>query len=209
MQWNVGWKFLGMGWQDIQLMWGSRPELEKYEGLFIPEIARMMNCSSSEAYLRIAEMSRGNAAGLFYLNNGEENNDEVLLKVMKHPLCTFETDVLLTSGGKQNPAAVGAFPAIIQRYHKEKQIFSLEEAIAKMTGQSAERIGIKDRGFLKAGYWADMTLFDYNRIRDNTTAQNSSAKPSGIKYVSINGCEVVRGGSAISGKTCGQILKCR
>lgn len=208
VQWNVGWKFLGMAWEDVQLMLGSHPELEKYEGLFIPEIARMMSCSSSEAYLRIAEMSRGNAAGLFYLNNGEENNDEVLIKVMKHPLCTFETDVLITSGGKQNPAAFGAFPAIIQRYHKEKQIFSLEEAIAKMTGRSAERIGIKDRGFLKAGCWADITLFDYDLIRDNTTALNTSARPSGIKYVFVNGCEVVREGTAISGKRCGQILKC-
>ena len=84
----------------------------------------------------------------------------------------------------------------------------LEEAIAKMTGKSAERIGIKDRGFLKAGCWADITLFDYNLIRDNTTAQNSSAKPSGIKYVFVNGCEVVREGTAIPGKKCGQILKC-
>lgn len=208
VQWNIGWKFLGMSWEDVQLMLGSHPELEKYEGLFIPEIARMINCSSGEAYIRITEMSRGNAACLFYLNNGEENKDEVLIKVMKHPLCTFETDVLITSRGKQNPAAFSAFPAVIQRYHKEKGIFPLEEAIAKMTGKSAERIGIKDRGFLKVGCWADITLFDYNLIRDNTTAQNSSAKPSGIKYVFVNGSEVVREGTAISGKKCGQILKC-
>ncbi len=168
----------------------------------------MMNCSSTEAYLRIAELSRGNAAGLFYLNNGEENMDEVLIKVMKHPLCTIETDALITSRGKQNPATYGAFPAVIQRYHKEKQLFSLEEAIAKMTGKSAERIGIKDKGFLKVGCWADITIFDYNLIRDNTTAQNTSAKPSGIKYVFVNGYEVVKDGTAIPGKKCGQILKC-
>ncbi|KUO77566.1 MAG: hypothetical protein APF81_27990 [Desulfosporosinus sp. BRH_c37] len=208
VQWNIGWKFLGMNMRDIQLMQGRHPELERYEGLFIPEIARRMNCSSGEAYIRIAEMSRGNAACLFYLNNGEESNDEVLMKVMKHPLCTFETDALITTGGKQNPATFGAFPAVIQRYHKDKEIFPLEEAIAKMTGKSAERIGIKDRGFLKAGCWADITLFDYNLIRDNTTVLNTSAKPSGIKYVFVNGCEVVREGTVIPGKKCGQILKC-
>ena len=208
VQWNIGWKFLGMSWEDVQLMLGSHPELEQYEGLFIPEIARMINCSSGEAYIRITEMSRGNAACLFYLNNGEESNDEVLIKVMKHPLCTFETDALITTGGKQNPATFGAFPAVIQRYHKDKEIFPLEEAIAKMTGKSAERIGIRDRGFLKAGCWADITLFDYNLIRDNTTVLNTSVKPSGIKYVFVNGCEVVREGTAIPGKKCGQILKC-
>jgi N-acyl-D-amino-acid deacylase len=108
----------------------------------------------------------------------------------------------------QNPAAFGAVPAVIQRYHKDNGIFTLEEAIAKMTGRSAERVGIKDRGLLKTGCWADITLFDYNLIRDNTTARNTSEKPSGIKYVFIKGSEVVRKGTAIAEKKCGQILKC-
>lgn len=199
---------IGISQEDVQLMWGGHPELEKYEGLFIPDIARMMGCSSNEAYLRIAEISRGSAVCLFYKFNGEENNDEVLKKVMQHPLCTFETDVIITPGGKPNPAEFGAFPAVIQRYHKEKKIFSLEEAIAKMTGKSAERIGIKDRGLIKTGCWADITIFDYNLIRDNTTVQNTGEKPSGIKYVFVNGHEVVREGQAIPGKKCGQVLRC-
>ena len=211
LQWselmNMGWLINGTGLEDVQLMRGSHPDLEKYEGLFFPEIGRRMNCSSNEACLRVAEMSRGNAVCLFYMNNGEENNDEVLLKVMKHPLCTFATDALITSGGTQNPAAFGAFPAVIQRYHKEKGIFSLEEAIAKMTGKSAERIGIKDRGSLKEGSWADITIFDYSMIRDNTTVSNTCAKPSGIKYVFVNGREAVRDGAANIGKNYGRILK--
>ena len=207
-QWDIGWKILGTGPEDCQIMYGGYPELEKYNGLFIPEIARMMNCSSSEVILSIAEMSRGSAVCLFYKFSGEENNDEVLIKVMKHPLCTFETDAIITPQGKQHPAAFGAFPAVIQRYHKERKIFSLEEAIAKMTGKSAERMGIKDRGFLRAGCRADITLFDYNLIRDNTTSRNTSARPSGIKYVLVNGHEVVKEGRAIPGKKCGQVLKC-
>jgi N-acyl-D-amino-acid deacylase len=206
--WNMSRQVNGTGMEDVRLLRGSHPELEKYEGLFIPEIGRMMHCSSNEAYLNIAEMSKGNAACLFYMNNGEENNEEVLIKIMKHPQCTFATDALITSGGLQNPAAFGAVPAVIQRYHKDNGIFTLEEAIAKMTGRSAERVGIKDRGLLKTGCWADITLFDYNLIRDNTTARNTSEKPSGIKYVFIKGSEVVRKGTAIAEKKCGQILKC-
>jgi N-acyl-D-amino-acid deacylase len=206
--WDMSRQINGTGMEDVQLLRGSHAELEQYEGIFLPEIGRRMNCSSNDAYLRIAEMSRGNAACLFYSNNGEENNKEVLIKIMKHPLCTFATDALITTGGMQNPAAFGAFPAVIQRYHKDNKIFPLEEAIAKMTGRSAERIGIKDRGILKPGCWADITLFDYNRMRDNTTLSNSSAKPSGVKYVFINGREVVREGSAIPGIKYGQILKC-
>ncbi|GBF34185.1 N-acyl-D-aspartate/D-glutamate deacylase [Desulfocucumis palustris] len=208
IEWEIGFKFLGMSYEDIQLMYGGHKELEKYEGLFIPEIANMMNCSNSDALLRIAEQSKGSAACLYYKYNGEENNDEVLTKVMKHPLCTFETDVIIAPGGKPHPAAFGTFPVIIQRYQKEKNLFSLEEAIAKMTGNSAERIGLKDRGFLKAGCWADITVFDYNLIRDNTSRRNTGEKPSGIKYVFVNGRQVVSDGKCITEKKAGRILKC-
>lgn len=208
VEWAIGWKLLGMKLEDVQLMYGGHPELVEYEGLFISEIARMMKCSNSEAALKIAEVSGGGAVCLYYNCNGEENNDDVLIKVMKHPLCTFATDEMIVPGRKQNPSAFGAFPAVIQRFHKDRNIFSLEEAIAKMTGKSAERIGIKDRGFLKAGCWADITIFDYNLIKDNTTLQNTEARPSGIKYVFVNGHEVVREGTAMPGKKCGQVLKC-
>ncbi len=206
--WDMSRQVNGTGMEDVQLMRGSHPALEQYEGLFIPEIGTMMNCSGNEAYLNIAELSKGNAACLFHMNNGEENNEEVLIKIMKHPQCTFATDALITSAGMQNPAAFGAFPAVIQRYHKDSGIFTLEEAIAKMTGRSAERIGTKDRGVLKTGYWADITLFDYTLIRDNTTCRDTSERPSGIKYVFIKGSEVVSDGAAIPGKKCGQIVKC-
>lgn len=205
---EFGWKMLGASYGDVQLMYGGHHELETYEGLFIPEIARMMGCSNGEAILRIAEKSGGRAACLYYMYNGEENNDGVLMKVMKHPLCTFETDVLITPGRKANPAAYGAFPCIIQRYHKERNMFSLEEAIAKMTGLSAGRLGMQDRGLIKAGCWADITIFDYSRIRDNTTGQNTGESPSGIRHVFVNGREAVREGRAIPGKKFGQVLRC-
>lgn len=85
---------------------------------------------------------------------------------------------------------------------------SLEEAVAKMTGNSARRFGIKGRGTLEAGNWADLTVFDCKEIRDNTTLSDTGARPSGIRHVFINGEEVVRDGTAIPGKKSGRVLRC-
>ena len=72
-------------------------------------------------------------------------------KVMAHPLCLFETDAIFSVNGKANPAAYGTFPKFIGHYQRDVGLFSLPEAIAKMTGRSAERIGLKDRGTIAPG----------------------------------------------------------
>ena len=76
-----------------------------------------------------------------------------------------------------------------------------------MTGNSARRFGLKERGTLKAGNWADITIFDYDKIKDNSTLEELEAGPSGIKHVFINGSEVVRDGKAVAGFLAGQVLR--
>ncbi|MFZ5595395.1 MAG: N-acyl-D-amino-acid deacylase family protein [Bacillota bacterium] len=200
-------RLLGFGLEDTQLLWGGLPELEKFNGMFFTDIAREMNCSVFDAYLKISEMSDGNATCLYHKYSGDENDESAYIKVLKHPLNTVETDALLSTRGVQNPAAFGTFPRVIQRYHKELKVISLEEAIAKMTGNSAKRIGLKNRGLLKAGNWADITIFDYNEIRDNTTPLRTEEKPSGIRHVFINGTEVVTDGNYTGGIKAGRVLR--
>ncbi|MFZ5645665.1 MAG: N-acyl-D-amino-acid deacylase family protein [Bacillota bacterium] len=201
-------RMLGFAISDAQIMWGGHPDLEKYNGMFFTDIARDMGCSLFDAYLKVSEISRGKTLCLFHKYSGNDREESVYKKLLAHPLNTFETDAILTTRGVQNPATFGAFPRIIQRYHKELGIISLEEAIAKMTGNSASRIGIKHRGTIAEGNWADITIFDYAEIRDNTTLTKTEEKPSGMKYVFINGEEVVRDGRAISGKKAGMALRC-
>lgn len=198
---------LGFGLKDIQVLWGGHPDNTQYEGLFFDEIARRMGCSVTEAYLRVSETSLGKTLCLMHKYNGDEANETVLREVLSHPLNLFETDTILTSRGLRNPSSFGTFPRIIQKYHKELNLFTLEEAISKMTGKSAERFGIKDRGTITGGNWADLVIFDYDQIRDNTTFKDLEKSPSGIEHVFINGQEVVKNGQANQSVLAGKVIR--
>lgn len=200
-------KQLGFGLEDIQVLWGGHPEIDQYEGLFFAEIANQMGCSVFDAYLKVSEISQGKTLCLMHKYNGDEENEETLQKVLSHPLNLFETDTILTSRGLQNPSSFGTFPRIIQKYHKELNLFSLEEAVSKMTGKSAQRFGIKDRGIIAKGKQADLVIFDYDQIKDNTTFKELEQRPSGIKHVYINGREVVKDGRADQSILAGQAIR--
>lgn len=198
---------LGFGLEDIQVLWGGHPELERYQGLFFDEIARQMGCSVFQAYLKVSELSKGKTLCLLHKYNGDADDESALHKVASHPLNLFETDTILTGRGMQNPSSFGTFPRVIQYFHKDLGLFTLEEAVAKMTGRSAQRFGIKDRGTITEGSWADLTIFDYGEIADNTAPRDLERRPSGIKYVFINGTEVVRDGKANTNQLAGRVLR--
>ncbi len=101
----------------------------------------------------------------------------------------------------------GTYPRLLQRYVREKRAISLEEAVAKSTGNSAGRFGIKDRGTLEVDNWADITVFDLENICDNTSRTVLEARPDGIRYVFLNGEEVVRDGVALTDKRAGKVLR--
>jgi len=198
---------LGFGLEDIQILWGGTPELDQFNGLFFDEIARQMGTSIIEAYLQVSEKSKGKTLCLLHKYNGEEGNMAVLDRVICHPLNMVETDTILTTRGLQNPSSFGTFPRVIQRYCKEKGVFSLEEVVAKMTAKPAERFDLKDRGTITEGNWADITIFDYETIADNTTLRELENRPSGIKHVLLNGTEVVHDGVMMKGIKAGQALR--
>ena len=200
-------RLLGFGLEDIQVLWGGHPEAEQYNGMFFGDIARAMGCPVLEAYLKISELSRGKTLCLLHKYSGNESDESAYRKVLAHPLNLVETDTILTRRGRQNPAGFGTFPRVIQRYHKELGLLSLEEAIAKMTGRSARRFGLKERGSITPGCWADLTVFDYAAIKDNTSFQQLEARPSGIRHVFVNGTEVVRDGRMLPVRPAGRVLR--
>jgi N-acyl-D-amino-acid deacylase len=198
---------LGFGLEDFQVIWGGHPEVEPYEGLFFGQIAKKMGCSIAEAFLRVSELSKGKTLCLMQKYNGDDSDQSVLDQVICHPLNLIETDTILTTRGIQNPSSFGTFPRVIQRYHKELAKLSLEETVAKMTGRSAERFGLKDRGTIKPGHWADLTIFDYDQIADNTTSEELEIGPSGIHTVLVNGKVVVDNGAADTSLRAGKVLR--
>jgi len=113
----------------------------------------------------------------------------------------------VTAIGKPHPRAFGTFPRYLGKYIIEEGLLSLEEAIRRITSFPAETFGIVDRGRIRAGFFADLVVFDPMSVRDNATYQEPFMKPDGIHHVIINGKVAVMAGEAVHGIRSGRILK--
>ncbi|MGE0555961.1 MAG: amidohydrolase family protein, partial [Gemmatimonadales bacterium] len=89
--------------------------------------------------------------------------------------------------GLPHPRSYGTFPRVIAKYVREDGAITLSEAIRKMSGWPATRMRLAERGFLRAGFWADIVIFDYETIQDRATYQSPVEFPAGIDYVIVNG----------------------
>jgi len=111
--------------------------------------------------------------------------------------------VMIASDGgldTPHPRSAGTFPYVLGQLVGVEKLVPLELAVAKMTGVPATRLGIKDRGVLKKGAIADITVFDAESIHDNSTFQDPFALAEGVKYVFVNGQMVVKDGQPTSEK---------
>jgi N-acyl-D-aspartate/D-glutamate deacylase len=108
--------------------------------------------------------------------------------------------------GHPHPRYYGTFPRVLGRYVREEKLLSLEEAIRKMTSANAAKIGIYDRGLLRPGMMADVTVFDAARVIDNATFEQPHQYATGIEYVIVNGRMVLDRGRH-TGARPGVILK--
>jgi len=132
-------------------------------------------------------------------------SEDDLRQILVHPLQMVSTDSILL--GKPHPRAYGTYPRILGHYVREEKLLPLEHAIRKMTSGPAQRLGLRDRGTLREGAWADIVIFDPAHIEDRATYQNPVQYPRGIDYVLVNGVPTVVKGELQSGRA-GQILRC-
>jgi N-acyl-D-aspartate/D-glutamate deacylase len=197
---------VGFGLADIQLMHCNVPEWNHLDGLRIPEAAAKLGMAPFEFYARLTVASRRSARVLNHTYSGDRGEEDALRAVLAHPLCTIETDTILTHEGHQNPASFGTFPRVLSTYVREG-LFSLPEAVRKMTGAAAERIGWRDRGLVRVGQAADLVVFDADRLADRASFEEPSLAPSGIDDVFVNGRPVLRGGRYDAGARAGAVLR--
>jgi len=93
-----------------------------------------------------------------------------------------------------HPRAYGSFPRILCRYVRERHVITLEDAVRKFTALPAARVGIADRGVIKAGMFADLTIFDPNTVCDRATFVQPVQTSVGIQHVIVNGVPTIRNG---------------
>jgi len=141
-------------------------------------------------------------------------NEDVLKKILAHPLVGVGCDGSaiapygILSSGKPHPRNYGTFPRALGKYVREEKIVPLEKMINKMTAIPASRFGFEKRGLLQSGYYADLVVFDPDKIADRATWVDPHQYPVGVEYVIVNGQVVVEHGDH-TGRLPGKILKKR
>ena len=175
---------LGFGWDDIQIAYIG-PGYEKYEGKSVAQIAREMGKSCLDAYLDLCEMSDFKGR----VNMGPYSTPEIVSELSKDDRCLYMTDAWVEDHGIQNPAIYDCFPKFL-KFSLCGTGDSMPNTIRKMTGAVADRFSIKERGYIKPGYFADLTVFDETKIREG---QPDQEKSFGIEMVYINGIKVLDG----------------
>ncbi len=197
---------IGFYLEDIQIMRANAPAFDAYDGLFVGDAAARAGLDPWEFYARMVVDSRRQARVLNHTYSGFGEEEEALRRVLASPLCTIETDTFLTRHGHQNPASFGTFPRVLHTY-VELGLFSIEEAVRKMTGAAAERLGLTDRGVIRRGAAADLVVLDPATLRDRASFATPSAPPSGIEHVLVNGVHVVDGDRYDATAAAGRLLR--
>jgi dihydroorotase/N-acyl-D-amino-acid deacylase len=127
---------------------------------------------------------------------------------MSHPQVMIASDGRLSTpgDGHPHPRAYGTFPRVLGHYVRDEHVLTLEQGVHKMTGMPAARLGLTDRGVLKAGAMADVVVFDAARIADRSTFDAPHQYAVGIDYVLVNGVAAISEGKVLDVRA-GRVLR--
>ncbi len=153
---------------------------KKYEGRHLSEIALALKKNVYDVICDILLNENFNTAMIMF-----SMNEENVVEFFKHPKHLIGSDGLY--GIKPHPRTYGAFPAVFRRFCRELKAIDVMDALYQMTKFPARRFNIKNTGEIKKGYIADITIFDYNSIKDNSDYSNPCQYPTGIKQIIIGG----------------------
>ena len=186
------------GWENVLVTSVKSEENKRFEGMSLGDIAQAREQNHLEALFDII-LEEENAATMVSFSMSEDD----VRTVMRSPLQMVCTDGIVL--GKPHPRAYGSFPRVLGRYVRDG-VLRLEEAVRKMTSLPAQRFGLLDRGLLRSGMCADITVFDPDTVVDTATYEDSMQYPKGIEYVIVNGEVTVDKGEPT--RTCaGQVLR--
>ena len=192
---------------NILLVGFEEDSLQYLTGKNVAEIAEIWQTTPVEAIIDIVVRNGGDASVVYFLMS-EEN----VKKQMALPYMSFGSDArsvaaegeVLTSS--THPRTYGNFARLLGKYVREEQVISLEEAVYRLTGLSAQKLKIKKRGHIAPGYYADILVFDPAKIQDKATFENPHQYAEGMIHVFVNGEQVLDHGEH-TGKLPGRVVR--
>lgn len=185
-------KVRGYGWDKIVVSNLHKKHNQWLIGKSIGEAAATKNADPYEFMCDLIIDEEFNVSHI-----GFGMNEETTEMVLKHPLVMLGSDGSSLapygplSEGKPHPRNYGTFPRFLGYYVRERKLLTLPEAIKKVTSKPAAKLGLKDRGSLKQGNFADIVVFDPETILDKATFIEPHQYPVGIDYVLVNGTTVI------------------
>jgi N-acyl-D-amino-acid deacylase len=192
--WENQWYGSGGG-DGVMLSSVLNPDLRKYEGQTLTQIGKTMGKDPRDAVMDLVIADKGESSVITAIMSEED-----VKTALKHPLVGVGTDSGAQaedgklSESKSHPRAWGSFPRILGTYVRDQHVLTLEEAIRKMTSKAADRVHLADRGVLRPGMIADITIFNPATIRDVSTFDDPKHYATGVSHVFVNGRRVVADG---------------
>jgi N-acyl-D-amino-acid deacylase len=172
----------------------------------LEELAALRGTDPFEAVSDLMLEEGGIVTQLIFGISGDQDDDAPLVPFLAHPTRALVSDAWDIGKGSPHPGAYGAFPRVLGHYVAERGILTLEEAVRKMTSLPASRMGLRRRGVVRQGAFADLVVLDPRRIRERATCADPRVFPDGIEQVFVNGKGAVRDGR-LTGETAGRVLR--
>ncbi|MDG2147667.1 MAG: D-aminoacylase [Flavobacteriaceae bacterium] len=166
----------------------------KYLGKTVAEAAKMRNQSPEEAIVDMI-IEDDNRIQCIYFSMSEEN----IRKKIQIPWVSFCSDAGsysdISKKFRTHPRAFGSFARVIGKYSRDEGLITLEEAVRRLSGFPAKNLGVLNRGLLKKGYFADIVIFDPQKVQDHATFNEPLQYASGVVHVFVNGEHVIKNGN--------------
>ena len=182
-------------WEGMLLVSLSNPDYKKFEGRRMSEVIQTLGRKPLDVLFELLEANQGSVPTVYF-----HHSEEDMLYALRQPFVSIGSDgtAVATEGplarGNPHPRYYGTFPRVLGRYVREEKVLSLEEAVRKMTSANAAKIHIYDRGLLRPGQWADVTVFDAAKVIDHATFEKPHQYATGIQHVWVNGVQVLENG---------------
>jgi N-acyl-D-amino-acid deacylase len=189
------------GWDGMLLVSFSNPKYKQFEGKRMNEVIQAIGKPGIDVLFELLEENRGSVPTVYF-----HHSEEDMKYALRQPFVSIGSDGTAVTeqgplaAGNPHPRYYGTFPRVLGKYVREEKVISLEEAIRKMTSANTAKIRVFDRGLLRPGQWADVTVFDASKIVDHATYEKPHQYATGVEYLLVNGKVVLDHGQHTGAK---------